>query len=114
IALASQRRVDFFAAPLLSFSPPSYSSSKTPLNRPSTEEPVLASSTRFRFQITSSAVNCRPLCHFTSRRRCRVQLFSSSVASHLAPTHGSGAFSHPVTVQKMLTQRPAVGGSTQL
>ena len=33
--------------------------------RPTTEEPVLGSSTRFRFHTTSSAVNCRPLCHLT-------------------------------------------------
>src|SRR5439155_11663136 len=99
MAFASHRRDDFLGLPLTSFSPASNSSSRKLLNRPSTDEPVFGSSTRLRFQTTSFAVNWRPLCHFTSLRRCSVQDFRSSSASHFAHSDGRVTLSTPVVVK---------------
>ena len=99
IALASQRRVDFFGLPLSSLSPVSYSSRRKPFMRPTTEEPVFGSSTRLRFQTTSSAVKARPLCHLTSRRRRSVQVLRSGLGSHFSTSPGRVTLSTPVTVR---------------
>src|SRR5262249_41983190 len=113
-ALASQSRVDFFALPLSSFSPVSNSSSRKPFMRPSTEEPVLGSRTRLRFQTTSSAVNCRPLCHLTLRRSRRVHVLRSGLASHFSTSDGRGTLSTPVVVRESRTWRAEFDDSTQL
>src|SRR5438874_2682316 len=84
MALASHSRVDFFGLPLSSLSPVSNSSSRKPFIRPTIDEPVLGSSACLRFQITSSALNCRPLCHFTDRRTLRVHVLRSGLASHFS------------------------------
>ena len=67
--------------------------------RPTTEEPVLGSSTRFRFHTTSSAVNCRPLCHLTVFRRRSVHVFRSGLGSHFSTRLGRVMLSTPVTVR---------------
>ena len=67
--------------------------------RPSTEEPVLGSSTRLRFQTTSSAVNCRPLCHFTLRRSRSVHVLRSGLASHFSTRLGRVTLSTSVVVR---------------
>ena len=99
MALASQRRVDFFALPLSSFSPVSYSSRMNPFMRPTTEDPVLASRTRLRFQTASSAVKARPLCHLTFRRRRSVHVLRSGLASHFSTSPGRVTLSTPVTAR---------------
>ena len=87
--------MDFFALPLSSFSPVSYSSRMNPFMRPTTDEPVLASRTRLRFQTTSSAVNARPLCHLTLRRRRSVHVLRSGLASHFSTRARARDVVHP-------------------
>src|SRR3954453_14010969 len=82
--------------------------------RPSTEEPVFGSMTRLRFHTTSSALKPRPLCHFTSRRRCRVQDFKSSDASHFSPRDARVMLSTPVTVRESRCCRAELEDSIQL
>ena len=99
MALASQSRVDFLGLPFSSLSPVSNSSSRNPFMRPTVEDPVLGSSTRLRFHTTSSALNCRPLCHFTVRRSFSVQVLRSGLASHFSTRPGRVMLSTPVTVR---------------
>jgi len=67
--------------------------------RPRTEEPVFGSRTRLRFQTTSSAVNSRPLCHFTPRRSRSVHVLKSGLASHFSRRLGRVTLSTPVVVR---------------
>ena len=67
--------------------------------RPSTEEPVLGSSTRLMFQITSSAVNWRPLCHLTLLRTRSVHVLRSALGSHFSMRLGRVTLSTPVTAR---------------
>ena len=66
---------------------------------PRTEEPVFGSSTRLMFHVTSSAVNCRPLCHLTVFRSRSVHVFRSGLASHFSQRPGRVMLSVPVTVR---------------